>query len=100
MINIKEIAKKSGFYFHDAGYAPIEHTLPREYSEMCFDRFSKKLIQQLLKQVNDSRLESEDTHTKEFLNGIDSVMMQLWDIHDKIPKTIADKEKQYSERNP
>ena len=100
MIDIKEIAKKSGFYFHDAGSAPIEHTLQREYSEMCFDRFSKKLIEQLLKQVNDSRLESEDTHTEEFLNGIDSVMSQLWDIFDTIPKTIADKEKQYSERNP
>ena len=99
MIDIKEIAKKSGFYFHDTGYAPIEHTLPREYSEMCFDRFSRKLIEKLLNQVNDSRLESEDTHTKEFLNGIDSVLSQLRDIYDTIPKTIADKEKQYSKRN-
>jgi hypothetical protein len=71
----------------------------RENIPRCVDRFSRKLIEQLLKQVNDFRLETEDAHTKEFLNGIDSVMLQLWDIHDKIPKTIADKEQQYSKRN-
>ena len=66
MIDIKEIAKKSGFYFHDAGSAPIEHTLPREYSEMCFDRFSKKLIHQLIEKVNDFHFETKDSHTKDF----------------------------------
>ncbi len=100
MIDIKEIAKESGFYFHDAtGFAPIQHTLPEEYSEMCFDRFARKLIEQLLEQVNDFRLETEGVHNKEFLDGIDSVILQLWDIHDTIPKTIADKEQQYSKRN-
>ena len=32
------LAKAAGFLFHDAGYAPILHTLPQEYSEACFVR--------------------------------------------------------------
>lgn len=36
--DILDAAKKAGFYFHDAGYAPILHTLAKEYSQKCFER--------------------------------------------------------------
>lgn len=38
--DIIRMAEKSGFYFHDAGYAPILHTVSGEYSEKCFERFA------------------------------------------------------------
>ena len=40
-MNIIELAKRAGFYFRDAGYAPqVLHTLPMEYSQKCFERFA------------------------------------------------------------
>lgn len=38
--DIIRMAEKAGFYFHDAGYAPILHTVSGEYSEQCFERFA------------------------------------------------------------
>lgn len=43
MTNIIKIAEKAGFYFHDAGYAPILHTVSGEYSQMCFERFAEMI---------------------------------------------------------
>ena len=37
---ILQAAKEAGFFFHDAGYAPILHTLAEKYSQMCFERFA------------------------------------------------------------
>ena len=37
---IIRMAREAGFYFHDAGYAPILHTVAGEYSEACFERFA------------------------------------------------------------
>jgi len=37
---IMRMAREAGFYFHDAGYAPILHTVAGEYSEACFERFA------------------------------------------------------------
>jgi hypothetical protein len=37
---IIKMARTSGFHFYDAGHAPILHTVPYEYSEMCFERFA------------------------------------------------------------
>ena len=37
---IIRMAEEAGFYFHDAGYAPILHTVAGEYSEACFERFA------------------------------------------------------------
>ena len=34
------MAREAGFYFHDAGYAPILHAVAGEYSEACFERFA------------------------------------------------------------
>lgn len=44
-IDVMELAKKAGFYFHDAGYAPILHTQPHEYSEKCFERFATLVLE-------------------------------------------------------
>jgi len=41
---MKELATKAGFHFHDAGHMPIEHTDPLKYSEECFVRFTKMII--------------------------------------------------------
>ena len=38
---IIRLAREAGFYFHDAGYAPILHTVAGEYSEACFERFAE-----------------------------------------------------------
>ena len=38
--DIIKLARGAGFYFHDAGYAPILHTTRNEYSEKCFERFA------------------------------------------------------------
>ena len=38
--DIIKLARDAGFYFHDAGYAPILHTTKNEYSEKCFERFA------------------------------------------------------------
>lgn len=38
--DIIRMAREAGFYFHDAGYAPILHTVAGEYSEACFERFA------------------------------------------------------------
>lgn len=38
--DIIRMAREAGFYFHDAGYAPILHTTRNEYSEKCFERFA------------------------------------------------------------
>ena len=43
---IKELAKRSGFFFHNAGYFPIEHTVPAEYSEKCFERFAELIVKE------------------------------------------------------
>ena len=45
-MNIKEIAEQSGFQFYDAGFAPIEHTVPLEYSEKLFNKFAELIIQE------------------------------------------------------
>lgn len=39
-IEIISMAQIAGFYFQDAGYAPILHTTKDEYSERCFERFA------------------------------------------------------------
>ena len=44
--HIKKLAVESGFFFHDAGYAPTEHTHPLEYSEMCFKRLHDKIVKE------------------------------------------------------
>lgn len=46
-----EIAKKAGFFFHDAGYAPTLHTTPMEYSDKCFARFAKLVEQATLERA-------------------------------------------------
>ena len=38
--DIIRMATEAGFYFQDAGYAPILHTTRNEYSEKCFERFA------------------------------------------------------------
>ena len=38
--DIIRMAREAGFFFHDAGYAPILHTVAGEYSEACFQRFA------------------------------------------------------------
>ena len=38
--DIMRMAREAGFYFHDAGYAPILHTTRNEYSEKCFEHFA------------------------------------------------------------
>lgn len=48
MLDIKQIANECGIYFHDAGHAPIEHTVPHEYSEICFQKFARKIISECL----------------------------------------------------
>lgn len=35
---ILQAMKEAGFFFHDAGHAPILHTLAEKYSQMCFER--------------------------------------------------------------
>lgn len=44
---IKTFAKQSGFHFRDAGFAPIEHTVPHEYSEECFNRFAELIVKEV-----------------------------------------------------
>jgi hypothetical protein len=48
---IKELAKRSGFFFHNAGYFPIEHTVPAEYSEKCFERFAELIVKETMQVV-------------------------------------------------
>lgn len=43
-----QMAERAGFYFYDAGHAPILHTRPGEYSEKCFERFAHKIIADFL----------------------------------------------------
>ena len=42
---IKAAAKQAGFLFHTIPeYAPIQHTLPEEFSERCFYRFARAIL--------------------------------------------------------
>ena len=45
--SIVDLAKEAGFYFHDAGYAPVLHTVALEYSQACFERFAGLIKEQL-----------------------------------------------------
>ena len=38
--DIIKYATTAGFHFHDAGHAPILHTVESAYSEKCFERFA------------------------------------------------------------
>lgn len=38
--DVIRMARDAGFFFHDAGHAPILHTNPLRYSEKCFERFA------------------------------------------------------------
>ena len=49
--DVLDAAKKCGFFFHDAGYAPILHTLPREYSERMFERLVNLVEQATLERA-------------------------------------------------
>lgn len=42
---LMEMARNAGFMFHDAGYAPMLHTLPKEYSDKCFDRLFNAILE-------------------------------------------------------
>lgn len=42
---LMQMARDAGFMFHDAGYAPTLHTLPKEYSDKCFDRFARGILE-------------------------------------------------------
>lgn len=54
-----ELAKKAGFMFHDAGYAPTLHTLPREYSQKCFERLVSAVEQATLERAAQACEQSE-----------------------------------------
>lgn len=62
MIDIKQIANDCGIYFHDVGYAPIEHTVPREYSEICFQKFACKIISECLDVVRNIEYPIDELH--------------------------------------
>lgn len=49
--DVIQLAEASGFFFHDAGYAPIMHTLPEKYSEKCFERFANTIEQRTLERA-------------------------------------------------
>lgn len=47
-----ELARKAGFYFHDAGFGPdVFHTTPNEFSQKCFERFAKLVEQATLERA-------------------------------------------------
>ena len=96
-IDIKEIAKQSGFYFHDAGYAPIEHTLAREYSEMCFDRFARKLLSSIIEELDGTFAVNINDYNHGFNAGIERVVSMLKEINNQIPQSVADKMNQLEE---
>lgn len=41
--DIISLAKQAGFQFRDAGYSPVLHLVPLEYSQKCFERFATLL---------------------------------------------------------
>jgi hypothetical protein len=60
---LMEMARKAGFMFHDAGYAPTLHTLPREYSDKCFDRLFNAILERAAIQFKDDDDWSESRYT-------------------------------------
>ena len=92
MIDIKEIAKTCGIYFHDAGHAPIEHTLNNEYSEICFDRLARAIIRECIEEINLGYFETPIESWQENRNtGIEYARDALMEMSNDIAKDIDQK---------
>jgi hypothetical protein len=55
-----ELARKAGFYFHDAGFGPdVLHTTPNEFSLKCFERLINAVEQSTLERAAQACEQSE-----------------------------------------
>lgn len=98
--DVIELAEKAGFIFHDAGYAPTLHTLPREYSQKCFERLVSAVEQATLErsaticavraqELNDAANKADDNGSQDDAVSIRAMAWQVQLCGDKIAQEGA-----------